>query len=139
MQSLGNASGRGGAGAEADQLAYDLRQALRSGFDDDLNLPATMSALFRTVRRINTLIAAGLLDSHAAGRLLAAFRDMDAVLDLFDFKGAPPIDPTLQDLIEERERARAHRDWVLADRLRAEIFRRGGRVQDAKIEQVKEA
>ena len=117
---------------EADQLAYDLRQGLRSALDDDLNLPAAMAVTFKTVRRINTLIAGDLLDAQAAGRLLAALRDIDAVLNIFAFEGTPAADPTIRELIEDRERARARRDWALADRIRAEIILRGGRVQDSK-------
>jgi cysteinyl-tRNA synthetase len=131
VRSLMHVSGRTPC-PEADQLVYDLRQGLRTALDDDLNLPAAMSAAFKTVRRINTLIAGGLLDAQAAGRLLATLRDMDAVLNLFDFKDSPAADPTVQDLIEDRERARVQRDWALADRLRAEIISRGSRVQDPK-------
>jgi cysteinyl-tRNA synthetase len=131
VRSLMHASGKIPC-PEADQLAYDLRKGLRTALDDDLNLPAAMSTAFKTVRRINTLVADGLLDGLAAGRLLSALQDVDVVLNLFDFKDSPAPDPALQDLIADRERARAHRDWALADRMRVEITRRGGRVQDSK-------
>jgi len=117
---------------EADQLAYDLRQGLRAAFDDDLNLPAAVAAVFKTVKRINTLVAGGRLDAPAAGRLVTALRDIDAVLGLFDFDSFPAVDAETRALIAAREQARARGDWPLADRLRAEILGRGVSVQDSK-------
>jgi cysteinyl-tRNA synthetase len=125
----------GRACPEADQLAYDLRQGLRAAFDDDLNLPAAVAAVFKTAKRINTLAAGGLLDVHGAGRLVAALRDIDAVLNLFDFGASPAVDAKARELLAARERARASGDWSLADRLRAELIARGVSVQDAKVNQ----
>ena len=124
----------GRACPEADQLAYDLRQGLRAAFDDDLNLPAAVAAVFKTAKRINTLAAGGLLDVHGAGRLVAALRDIDAVLNLFDFGASPAVDAKARELLAARERARASGDWALADRLRAELIARGVSVQDAKVD-----
>jgi len=124
----------GSACPEADQLAYDLRQGLRAACDDDLNLPAAIAAVFKTAKRINTLVAGGLLDVHGAGRIVAALRDIDAVLNLFDFDDSPAADAKTRELIAARERARAKGDWVLADRLRAEIIACGVNVQDSKVD-----
>jgi cysteinyl-tRNA synthetase len=119
---------------EADQLAYDLRQGLRAAFDDDLNLPTAVAAVFKTAKRINTLAAGGLMDAHGAGRLLAALREIDGVLNLFDFDDPPAADAESRELLAARERARANGDWELADRLRAEIIALGHRVQDPKVD-----
>ena len=131
IRSLMHASG-GRPCPEADQLAYDLRQGMRAAFDDDLNLPAAIAAVFKTAKRINTLVAGGLLDDHGAGRLVAALRDIDAVLNLFDFDDSPAADAKTREIIAARERARARGDWLLADRLRVEIIARGVSVQDSK-------
>jgi cysteinyl-tRNA synthetase len=124
----------GSACPEADQLAYDLRQGLRAACDDDLNLPAAIAAVFKTAKRINTLVAGGLLDVHGAGRLVAALRDIDSVLNLFDFDDSPAADAKTRELIAARERARAEGDWVLADRLRADLIACGVNVQDSKVD-----
>jgi cysteinyl-tRNA synthetase len=133
VRSLTHVSG-GNPCPEADQLAFDLRQGLRAAFDDDLNLPAAVAAVFKTAKRINTLAAGGLIDVHGAGRLLAALRDIDAVLNLFDFDDPPAADAKSRELLTARERARANGDWDLADRLRAEIIARGLSVQDPKVD-----
>jgi len=133
VRSLTRVTG-GSACPEADQLAYDLRQGLRAACDDDLNLPAAIAAVFKTAKRINTLVAGGLLDVHGAGRLVAALRDIDAVLNLFDFDDSPAADAKTRELIAARERARAKGDWVLADRLRADLIACGVNVQDSKVD-----
>jgi cysteinyl-tRNA synthetase len=133
FRSLMHVSG-GGPCPEADQLAFDLRQGLRAAFDDDLNLPAAIAAVFKTVKRINVLVAGGLLDAQAAERLVAALRDIDAVLRLFDFDTCPAADAETRELIAARDRARAERDWPRADRLRSEIIARGVSVQDSKLD-----
>jgi cysteinyl-tRNA synthetase len=79
------------------------------------------------------LVVGGLLDAPAAGRLVTALRDIDAVLGLFDFDSFPAADAETRALIAAREQARASGDWPLADRLRAEILARGVSVQDSKV------
>jgi cysteinyl-tRNA synthetase len=119
--------------AEVDQLVYDLRAGVCDALDDDLDLPAAIAALFRAVKRINALAASGRLEALGAGRLLAAFREIDGVLAVFDFGSPQPFDAEVQALIERRRQARAARDWVLADRLREELKRRGVAVRDEKL------
>ena len=112
---------------------YDLRQGVRRAFDDDLNLPGALAALFLGVKRINTLVADGGMDARGAGRLLALLRDIDTVMAIFDFNDAGEASRETRELIAARERARAERDWLLADRLRDELLARGVRVRDPKL------
>ncbi|MCU0592402.1 MAG: cysteine synthase [Desulfobacterales bacterium] len=118
---------------DLDQLMYDLRQGVRRAFDDDLNLPGALAALFLGVKRINAWVADGRMDAQGAGRLLALLRDLDAVLAIFDFNEAGEASAEIHRLIEARRRARAERDWAQADRIRDELLGRGIRVQDTKI------
>jgi cysteinyl-tRNA synthetase len=118
---------------EVGQLIYDLRQGLRGAFDDDLNLPAAIAVVFQGVKRINSLVAGRLLDAQGAGRLIAALRDLDTVLGIFDFEVPAAVDSQTRDLIQARDRARAERNWALADRLRREIIARGVSVHDEKL------
>jgi cysteinyl-tRNA synthetase len=127
--------GRLPAGADpcpdADQLCYDLKTGFTTAMDDDLNISRAMAAVFRTVKRINTQIQTGKLDPAGAERILEALAQIDAVLQVFEFQPAP-VDPEVARLIEERQAARAARDWAQADRLREELARRGVTVRDDK-------
>jgi cysteinyl-tRNA synthetase len=124
----------GSPSADLDQLMYDLRQGVRRAFDDDLNLPAALAALFQAVKRINSLTASGRMDARGAGRLIALLRDIDAVLSIFELDDSPSLNTETRDLVAARQRARAAHDWVLADRLRAELEARGFHVQDRKMD-----
>ena len=119
---------------EVGQLSYDLRQGLGAAFDDDLNLPAAVASLFQTVKRINSLVADNLMDAQGAGRLIAVLRELDMVLGIFDFDDSATLDSQTRDLIQARDRARAERNWPLADKLRREILARGVSVQDSKLD-----
>jgi cysteinyl-tRNA synthetase len=73
------------------------------------------------------------LDAQGAARIVAALRDLDSVLGIFSFEDAAAVDPQIRNLIQARDRARAERNWALADRLRREILARGVSVQDSKV------
>jgi cysteinyl-tRNA synthetase len=117
---------------ELDQLIYDIRQGVRRGMDDDLDLPSVIAAVFQAVKRINAFVAQGLMDVRGAGRLVAALKDIDAVLGIFDFSGTPVLDADVQALLEAREKARGERQWDLADRIRDELRARRITVQDQR-------
>ena len=117
---------------ELDQMIYDIRQGVRRGMDDDLDLPSVIAALFQAVKRINAFVAQGLMDARGAGRLVAALKDIDTVLGIFDFSGTPVLEAQIQELLEAREKARAERQWELADRIRDELRARRISVQDQK-------
>jgi cysteinyl-tRNA synthetase len=122
---------RGDPCPDIDQLIYDIRQGVRRGMDDDLNASAVIAALFRAVRRINGLAALGLMDEHGAGRVLSAFREVDAVFGIFDFDPAPrAAGEEVANLLAAREQARRRGDFELADRLRQQLLAAGVRVQD---------
>jgi len=79
-------------------------------------------------------VAAGLMDARGAGRLIALLKDLDAVVAIFDFGELRDAPTETQGLIEARARARAERNWLLADQLRGELLARGIRVQDPKLD-----
>jgi len=116
---------------DADQLLYDIRQGFAHAMDDDLNTPAVLVALFKMVKRINILMLENRLDAAAAAKITDAFRNMDAVLKIFDFKAAA-LDHELTRLIQEREKARNERNWALADRLRGQLQAHGVVLRDNK-------
>jgi cysteinyl-tRNA synthetase len=118
--------------AERDQLLYDLRQGFVSALDDDLNMALAAASLFRNVKRINILIYQNRIGAQDAAKILEAFKNIDAVLKIFDFTDVL-ADPQIQRLMAERETARRNRNWPEADRLREELQRCGVTVRDGKL------
>jgi cysteinyl-tRNA synthetase len=122
---------RGQPCPDLEQLIYDLRQGVRRGLDDDVNTPAVIATLFRSIRRINSAVARGLMDAHGAGRLLAAFQEIDAVLGILEFNPASGVaGQEAAALLAARERARREGDFELADRLRQKLLAAGVPVRD---------
>ncbi|GBC59330.1 cysteinyl-tRNA synthetase [Desulfonema ishimotonii] len=117
---------------ELDQLRYDIRQGFINAMDDDLNISAALAALFRNVKKINKLVLSGEIDPAGAKQIVDVFRNIDTVLNIFDF-GAPIPAPDTERLMAEREKARQEQDWKAADRLREELRAHGIEIRDPKI------
>ena len=117
---------------ELDHLLYDIKQNFINAMDDDLNISAAMASVFKSVKKINILIAERRLDPDDASKIIEAFRNIDSVLNIFDL-GNKSYDPEIQQLLREREKARQEKNWTLADKLRDDLKARGIRLQDKKI------
>ena len=117
---------------EADQLLYDIKQGFTSAMDDDLNTPAALASLFKIIKRINILILEDRLDAAAAAKITDAFRNMDAVLKIFDFS-IVSLDQEVKRLIQKREKSRKEKNWALADSLREDLQARGVALRDGKL------
>ncbi len=118
---------------ELDQILYDLRHDFHTAMDDDLNIASVMAALFKSVKHLNRLVQSGHMDPDGARQALDVFRHMDSVLKIFDFQDKD-ADPKVRQLLSEREKARADKNWALADRLRDELAAMGVTVRDSKIQ-----
>ncbi len=117
---------------ELDQLLYDLKHGFTDAMDDDVNVSAAMAAIFKIVKKINNLIQNRKIDSTAAAKIIDALGGINEVLNVFDFHDASS-DPQARRLIRERNKARAEKNWALADKIRDELRARGVMVQDQKL------
>ncbi|MFC1816146.1 cysteine--tRNA ligase, partial [Thermodesulfobacteriota bacterium] len=105
---------------ELEQLLYDIKHDFTNAMDDDLNTPATLASIFTIVKRINILVFENRIDPDGALKIIDAFRSIDSVLKIFDF-GATNLDPKVNRLIREREKARKEKNWELADKFREQL------------------
>jgi cysteinyl-tRNA synthetase len=117
---------------ELDQLLYDIKHGFKTALDDDLNMSAAMASIFNNVRTINKLTLENRLDPEGASKIIEAFRGIDSVLKILDFKD-DVHETDVQHLIEQREQARREKNWDLADRIRDQLTARGITVKDRKI------
>ena len=117
--------------ADLDQLLYDIKQGFINGLDDDLNISTALASIFKVVKKVNSLVRDGQIDAAGAGKIIDALRNLDSVLNLLKFEDAA-ADPSVQAVIEERNRARSEWNWPLADRLREQLREMGVVVQDGE-------
>jgi cysteinyl-tRNA synthetase len=108
-----------------------MRAGFEAGLDDDLNISASLGALFDGVRELNRRIDARSLSTADAVRAGDAIRALDAALGV-TAPAEEALEPELQALLDARAAARASRDWAAADGLRDELLARGVAVEDSR-------
>jgi len=124
-------------GSSVDTAA--LPERFVEAMDDDLGTPAAIAVIHDTVREGNRLIGAG----ESADAVAGSVRGMLGVLGLDpadpawgsvnaaeDGKLSAAVDALVTGLLEEREAARADKDWARADAIRDRIAGAGIAVED---------
>ena len=120
---------------EVNQLIYDIRQDFVQSMGDDLKISGVISSLLAHVKTINRLINTSQIDPVGAKKLIACFREINSVLQVFTFEGPEaPQDDDVKDLLAQRETARAEKNWQRADELRKLLEDRGVVIHDKKVD-----
>lgn len=100
---------------------------------DDLNTPAALGQLSIATKEINAWLESDAPSPDARAAVAASFAD---VLRMFGFllPAPSPLETpaAVTALAEERWQARQNRDWVAADRLRAQLEEAGWRMRDGR-------
>ena len=113
--------------------APDWAQLGLAGFgaamDDDLKTPLALASVFDMVHAGNRIMDDGTLDVAGARAALAVLRRIDEVLDVFKGPEQGPPEDVLT-LVDQRQQARASKDFAASDRLRDEIAALGWSVLD---------
>lgn len=121
---------------ELSQLLHEIHQGFISAMDDDLKISGVLAVFFKGVKTLNSLMAENRIDQEGAAMVLTMFREIDQVLNIFQFKPGDEdtceVSSEVSNLIEKRTAARACGDFALADRLRDEIKALGGQINDKK-------
>jgi cysteinyl-tRNA synthetase len=113
-------------------LAAELQRAATEAFNDDLNAPEAMAALFEFIRLVNAELDAGGSDAAGLDAARKAFALVNGVLDIVPEE--PEVDDALADWVEDRlsarREARARRDFAAADAIRGELDSKGIAIED---------
>ena len=112
-------------------LLADAREAFGAALDDDLNISEALAAVFDLLRDLNRRIEARSISTDDAARALELMRDLDRVLGVLP-DADEGLSPELRAMLDEREAARATRDWAASDRLRDELLALGIAVEDTR-------
>jgi len=142
----------------AGQILKEAEKKFRAGLSDDLNISVSLTALFNLIKGINTLIARERLKQTDAQRISAFLDAIDTVLAVITprsviipvnslkLKSKIPtpemitgIDAGLGTISKEqrekimlREKARAEKNFALADEIRRELLDQGIILEDTK-------
>jgi cysteinyl-tRNA synthetase len=119
------------ARSEFTQALYDVKTALATSLDNNLNLAHFWPVLFRLAKMINGRTDLSREEGDAAREQLLACNRVLGFLDKAQLPLARQEWPEeAAALVERRERARESRDFALADELRDELARAGLRLED---------
>ncbi len=94
-----------------------FKEKFIAAMDDDLNTAGAIGAIFDVVYLANTEINGESTEGDIKAAL-GMIRELGGVLGLFGKETKRPIDAEVESLIEERNRARAEKDWAKADEIR---------------------
>ncbi len=118
-----------GAGNAPDTAGEKLVEEFTAAMDDDLNVSKGWGTLFEWVRETNRLLAAHQLSPTAAAADLAAWERLDSVFGLGrKSEGEAPAD--IVAMLEQRQAARAAKDFKRSDALRDELKAKGWVIED---------
>jgi len=106
------------------------RAEFNEAMDDDLNTADALAAVFELVRDINTLVLDGKASEGLATFASEEFDELTGVLGLVYNREKEDIDIEIKHKIEERNRARAEKDFATADAIRDELKAQGIILED---------
>lgn len=101
------------------------REQFITAMDDDLNTADGVAAVFELVKDINTSILDKEVSKNVCQTAAAVFDELCDVLGILYNRKNNDVDSDIKALIEERQQARANKDWATADRIRDELKAKG--------------
>jgi cysteinyl-tRNA synthetase len=109
--------------------AVESEQRFGAGMDDDLNTPVALVAVFDLVSEGFRALQESRLTPGEAAALLGLIARFDTVLAIL-LPAQTELDAKLQDLLDQRQRFRAEKNWKESDRIRDELASLGWTVKD---------
>lgn len=101
------------------------REQFIEAMDDDLNTADGVAAIFDLVKDINISILDKEVSKNVCQTAADVFDELCDVLGILYNRKSNDVDADIEALIEERQTARANKDWATADRIRDELKAKG--------------
>lgn len=114
---------------EADTALVEELSKRRAQFiaamDDDLNTADALAAIFELVRDVNTKVIDQGQSKETVNAAIKLFGELCGVLGILYHRQSSSLDDEVEKLIEQRNQARADKNWALADEIRDTLKARG--------------
>jgi len=114
------------------ELIECSRRRFEDALDDDLNTAEALAVIHDFVRETNTAMAQGAIKADDLGVLLALLDRFDSVFNVFGEVKQELLDSEIQAMIDERQAARAAKNFARADEIRDQLTAMGIILEDTK-------
>jgi cysteinyl-tRNA synthetase len=121
-----------GENKDISRLVEETNKKFMAGLGDDLNISVALRALFDMIRKANILISQGKVHRKDAGKLMSAILSFDNVLAVLPGEEEEALSIIVREKIKIREKARADKNYELADQIRKELLKQGVVLEDTK-------
>lgn len=111
--------------AELINQLNSRREQFITAMDDDLNTADGVAAVFDLVKEINTKILDKNVSKNVCEVAAKVFDELCDVLGILYNRKSNDLDAEIEDLIAQRQEARANKDWATADKIRDDLKARG--------------
>jgi cysteinyl-tRNA synthetase len=117
------------------KLAINLKQKFEAAFDNDLNSPKAIAAIFEFMGKINPLLLKNGVNQKTAKEIYNLFEKLDRVLGLdltnpLQIKLSKEKGGGILKLIKQREQARKDKNFAQADKIRAKLQKMNVEIHD---------
>ncbi len=120
-----------GKTADIESLVEETRNKLIESMDDNFNTADALAVIFDYIRHVNDGMRTGDIHKTGAEKLLALFHEFEEIFGVdFIVKREDDLTAEQEQLIKEREEARAAKDWAKADELRDKLKAHGIVLED---------
>ncbi len=110
---------------------HGYKEKFVAAMDDDLNTADAISVIFEMVAAVNKAITA---ESGTAASVItqaaAMIRELGGVLGLLQKKEEDVLSDEIQELLDQRAKARSEKNWAVSDELRDTLREKGYEVKD---------
>ena len=97
--------------------------------DDDFNVQNGLSDLYELMRLINQYSAQKQVNQHNINNLLVQYTDIIRIFGI-EFANNPQLDQQIEALIQQRDTARAQKNFATSDALRSQLLQIGIILED---------
>ncbi len=115
-----------------EQDAKAAHERFVEGLDDDLNTAQALGAIFEFVHAANIALAEGSMKKGNVPAIHALFDDFQKIFSVLHDPHEQMLDAEVESLIEERQKARARKDFKRSDEIRDQLLARGIILEDTK-------
>ncbi len=131
-QRLTEANCEAGSNPALPVLSKRALQRFEAALDDDLNVAEALAAIHDFVREVNSALANNEIKADDQTLLLDTVAKFDSVFNIFGEAKKEMLDAEIQALVDDRQAARAAKNFARSDEIRNQLAAMGIILEDTK-------